>query len=87
MRQLVEPAEDDWHGIAQDIMREAQEMYGRGNDIELTALAARVRGHFLDRWYRFTRHKILPHRGAQLGARWAALTGSAAPWSARKPTR
>jgi hypothetical protein len=55
MRQLVEPAEDDWHGIARDILREAQEMYGRGNDIELTATgSSRARS--------LPRSLVSPHR-------------------------
>src|SRR5215813_11692742 len=46
-------AESDWRAIARGVTSEALEMYGHGDDIELVALAARVRGHFLDRWYRF----------------------------------
>jgi hypothetical protein len=45
-------AESDWRAIARGVTSEALEMYGR-DDIELVALAARLRGHFLDRWYRF----------------------------------
>ena len=62
MRHMLEPSGDDWHGVARVIMREAQELYGRSNDIELTALADRVRRHFLDRWYRFAPFGVTSRR-------------------------
>ena len=58
-QQLAEVQQDDWRTVGQHVLTEALEMYGSGRLIEdetdanLKALAARVRGHFLDRWYRF----------------------------------
>jgi len=50
---------DDWRTVGQHVLHEALEMYSSKRliedetDADLKALAARVRGHFLDRWYRF----------------------------------
>ena len=59
---MPEPSEDGWHEVTQGILREAEELYGSGDDIELTALAARVREHFLDRWYRLAPFGVTSRR-------------------------